>query len=383
MLLQHRRGFLRKTLGAYWTGAALLEQSIFRAAQARAQAGVNPGLPKLFQIKKIADGIYAAIGQPSALINSNAAIFEMSDGLLVVDTHSKPSAVYSLVAQIKKEVSPKPVKYIVNSHFHWDHTQGTAAYKKAYPNLNVISSIGTRKLLSEQAVIRVKGSLDEAAAAIEQYKDKAGKTTNAADKKFYQDQIKETQAYLAEMKGYAPEIPNITVGRDLVLHDKMHDLHLAFRGRAHTAGDIVVYCPQKKVISTGDMLHGFQPFISDGYPTEWSRTLHTFAELEFDHVIGGHADVQTGKGRLYNMANFIDEIVEKVTHTRWESKEQLKRDVTIASMKSLKYDGYGQYLAENRKRFTPVAPSERDVDILPGMVATCLDQTILALKRES
>ena len=118
----HRRGFLRKTLGAYWTGAALLEQSIFRAAQARAQA--NPGLPKLFNIRKVADGVYAAIGQASALINSNAAIFEMSDGLLVVDTHSKPSAVFSLVSQIKKEVSTKPVKYIVNSHFHWDHTQG-------------------------------------------------------------------------------------------------------------------------------------------------------------------------------------------------------------------------------------------------------------------
>ncbi len=377
----HRRGFLRKTLGAYWTGAALLEQSIFRAAQARAQA--NPGLPKLFNIRKVADGVYAAIGQASALINSNAAIFEMSDGLLVVDTHSKPSAVFSLVSQIKKEVSPKPVKYIVNSHFHWDHTQGGAAYRKLYPNAQFISSVGTRKLLSEQGLIRVKGSIEEAAAAIEQYKDKAGKAKTAEDKAFYQQQIRETQSYLAEMKNYAPELPNITVGKDLVLHDKLHDLHLSFRGRAHTAGDIIVYCPQKKVVSTGDMLHGFAPFIGDGYPKEWSRTLISVAELDFDHVIGGHADVQQGKTRLYNMANLIDELTERVTRSRFESKEQLKRDVTPASLKSLQHDGYGQFLSENLRTYFPVAPSERNVDPLPATIAGCIDGTLQALKRDS
>ena len=105
-----RRGFLRRTLGTCWTGAALLEQSVFRAAQARAQA--NPGLPALFDIRKVAQGIYAALGRPTSQINCNAAVFEMSDGLLVVDSHSKPSAVFSLLAQIKREVSPKPVKYL-------------------------------------------------------------------------------------------------------------------------------------------------------------------------------------------------------------------------------------------------------------------------------
>ena len=185
------------------------------------------------------------------------------------------------------------------------------------------------------------------------------------------------------MKGYAVELPNITVGRDLVLHDKMHDLHLSFRGRAHTAGDIVVFCPQKKVISTGDMLHGFAPWISDGYPTEWSRTLVSVAELDFNRVIGGHADVQEGKQRLYNMANFIDELVERTTRSRFESKEQLKRDVTVATLKSLQRDGYGEFIAGNLKRFTPVAPSERNTDPMPPLVAQCIDQVLLAMKRDS
>jgi len=377
----HRRGFLRKTLGTCWTGAALLEQSVFRAAQARAQA--SPALPKLFQISKVAEGIYAAVGQASALINSNSAIFELSDGLLIVDTHSKPSAVFSLVSQIRKEVSPKPVKYIVNSHFHWDHTQGGAAYRKAFPNATFIASEGTRKLLSEQGTLRLKGSLEEAAASVEQLKDKSGKAKTADDRKFYQDQIRETQAYLTEMKSYAPEIPAMSVGRDLVIHDKMHDLHLSFRGRAHTAGDIVVFCPQKKVISTGDMLHGFAPFLGDSYPHEWSRTLHSVAEFDFTQVIGGHADVQQGKMRLYNMANFVDELLERVTRSRFESKEQLKKDITPPTLKSLQRDGYGQYVAANLIKYLPVAPSERSVDPLGPTIAECIDHLLYALKRES
>src|SRR3977135_2843827 len=57
MYRHSRRGFLKRTLGAYWTGAALLDQSMFRATHARAQA--TAGLPTLFDIEKVADGVYA------------------------------------------------------------------------------------------------------------------------------------------------------------------------------------------------------------------------------------------------------------------------------------------------------------------------------------
>lgn len=60
-----------------------------------------------------------------AEINCNAAIFVNSADVLVVDAHSKPSAAASLIVQIVKEITSKPVRYVVNSHFHGDHTQGS------------------------------------------------------------------------------------------------------------------------------------------------------------------------------------------------------------------------------------------------------------------
>ncbi len=82
----------------------------------------------LFDIKPVADGVYAAIAKPAYKTNCNAAIILLGDSVLVVDTHSKPSAARGLIAQIKT-LTDKPVKYVVNTHFHWDHCQGNQAIR--------------------------------------------------------------------------------------------------------------------------------------------------------------------------------------------------------------------------------------------------------------
>ena len=86
----------------------------------------------LFDIKPVAEGIYAAIAKPAHKVNCNAAIIILDDAVLVVDTHSKPSAARALIEQIKK-LTPKPVKFVVNTHFHWDHYQGNEAYPSSCP----------------------------------------------------------------------------------------------------------------------------------------------------------------------------------------------------------------------------------------------------------
>src|SRR5262249_58990824 len=118
-----------------------------RATWARAQ---SPGAStNLFTIEKVADDVYAALARPQVLTNCNAAIFVNSRDVLVVDAHSKPSAAAALIAQIKREVTTKPVRYLVNTHFHWDHTQGDAAYKRTNPGVQIIASETTKQLMSQ------------------------------------------------------------------------------------------------------------------------------------------------------------------------------------------------------------------------------------------
>src|SRR5436309_11172896 len=138
----HRRDFFRLCFGGVLAGATIFEEAFLRAGWARAQA--QTASASLFTIEKVAEGVFAALAKPQALTNSNAAIFVLDRDVLVVDAHSKPSAAAALIAQIKKDVTDKPVRYLVNSHFHWDHTQGDVAYKTANGKVDIIASDATK-----------------------------------------------------------------------------------------------------------------------------------------------------------------------------------------------------------------------------------------------
>ena len=153
-----RRDFFRDAvLGLQ--GASILEVAARRAAWA--QDAPPASTFDLFDIQKVADGVYFAFAFPQAVGNCNAAIFVNSADVLVVDAHSKPSAASALIAQIKKQVTPKPVRYLVDTHFHWDHAQGNAGYRDAFgKDLKIISSAETKKLETQFLQARLRESLD-------------------------------------------------------------------------------------------------------------------------------------------------------------------------------------------------------------------------------
>ena len=181
-----------------------------------------------------------------------------------------------------------------------------------------------------------------------------------------------------------PELPSMTISTDLVLHDKAHDLHLAFRGKGHTAGDVVVYCPQKKVVATGDLLHGFAPFILDGYPMKWPQTLRAFSAFEFNHVIGGHGGVQDSKLRLYQMAAYIEDLSEEVTKLKRQGRAvaDVKKLIDPGKLKSLSRDGYGEFLMDSLTKYRLIKPGTPRATILSEAVAGNIDHIYENIDKE-
>src|SRR5437899_5774023 len=151
----------------------------------------------LFDIKPVADGVYAAIAKPAYKVNCNAAIILFDDAVLVVDTHSKPSAARALIEQIKK-LTDKPVRYVVNTHFHWDHYQGNQAYPSSWPaGVEIISSEATRANIEQRGIPRVKHEIVTMPAAIEQLKADLQKASTLEQRASTQKDIFEAEAYLA------------------------------------------------------------------------------------------------------------------------------------------------------------------------------------------
>lgn len=336
-------------MGAAFTGATLLERATLVATRARAQS--KAPLPKLFEIEKVAEGVYAAVANGRALINCNAAIFEGERHLLIVDAHSQPSAVYALVAQIRREVTPKPVRYIVATHLHGDHTQGLPAYRKIAPDANIIASETTRQLLTEVGPQRLKSALDAIPASIDNLNRRLASATTADARAYYQEMIAQSRAFLEEMRTVPVELPDVTFSEHMTLHDKVQELHLSFRGRGHTAGDIVVYSPSRKALASGDLLHSFFPTIGDGYPKDWPGTLRSIQQLDFEKAIGGHGGVLQSRDRAEQLRAYFDELLEIVGRAKMDGVplDRLQQSVTPASLKSLQ-DGYGDYLASEVKK---------------------------------
>jgi glyoxylase-like metal-dependent hydrolase (beta-lactamase superfamily II) len=105
--------------------------------------------PELFQLKAVTEGIYIAIAALQDYVNCNAAVIILDDGVLVVDAHSKPTAAQALIEQIR-ELTDKPVKYLVITHPHWDHYWGGQAYLSAWPSgVEIISSQITRASIEQ------------------------------------------------------------------------------------------------------------------------------------------------------------------------------------------------------------------------------------------
>src|SRR5215470_1902590 len=120
-------------------------------------ASVSPGQ---FDIQKVTTDVYFAKARPWALANANAVIFVNSSDVLVVDAHCHPAAAAALISQIKREVTVKPVRWLVNTHFHWDHTQGNRAYLATGHKVDILASNTTRQLMSQLLVPRLRAALD-------------------------------------------------------------------------------------------------------------------------------------------------------------------------------------------------------------------------------
>jgi len=361
-----RRDFFGRLFGGVLAGASVLELGFYRAAWARAQSAAAG--PQLFDIDKVADGVYCAVARAQALINSNAAIFVNSQDVLVMDTHSKPSAAAALIAQIRKEVTPKPVRYVVNSHFHWDHMQGNSAYRAGGNKVDFVASEPTKQLMGQETQSRLKAALEQVPKQIDSFKTRQDKATSAEEKAFCQDLIRQLQAYQAEMKSFSLELPTIAFAKSHVIKDRAHDLHVEFHGRAHTAGDVVVFCPQKRLVSTGDMIHGFLPYAGDAYPRLWPKTIDSVGGLAFDKILPGHGPVHQSRQRMTHLRNYIEELAARVAEGKkaGRSAAELQKTITVASLKSLQADGYSKYLNDNLQKhfpnFGPRGPLQNDVN---------------------
>ena len=229
----------------------------------------NPAPPKL-TLNKVTDDLYVIEGD-----GGNVAVYITNEGVILVD--DKYDQDHDAIMAHIKSVTAQPVKYIMSTHYHEDHSGGNA---KFLGTAEVISTAMARKNI----VNKVQAN--------------AGITPQPARVVF----TEETSVFLGGKEVRARHF-----------------------GRGHTNGDAVIYFPALRTIHTGDLMSGNTPLIDypgGGSVVEWTKTLDAaMAGFDFDRVIPGHGPITTKAG-LLTYRNNVEKLRNRATALVREGKSR-------------------------------------------------------------
>src|SRR5262245_39812757 len=261
--LHEPAGQRRTTMTPLWTRRQVLTQLGIAAAAVHTldphelccavPAYAQTAGKDLFELKKVGDGVYAAIAATRYKVNCNAAVIMTDDGVVVVDSHSKPSAARALYGEIQT-ITKMPVRKVINTHFHWDHWQGNEAYAAASPGLEIIASDRTRDNLTRPdagvgGIPFIEKQIATLPGEIQKLKDDIAKASSAEMKTQLESNLQQAEVFLQELKQMKPALPTRTVSTTLTLNEKGREIQLHVLGRGHTDGDLFIYLPKEKVVA--------------------------------------------------------------------------------------------------------------------------------------
>lgn len=270
-------------------------------------------------VTKIAEGIYTIRHKdaPDTFPQGNTTVVIGEREVLVVDSCYLPSSAREDIADIKRWTN-KPVRYLVNTHWHFDHTMGNGTYWDAFPGLMIVAQIETAKQSSGYNpgwFERFPKRGDRMRQILEAGKDNNGKVLTEDEKKEYATAIAGLAPVQEEFKSVVDRSPNLTFDSELHLDLGNREVQIKWLGRGNTAGDAVIFLPKEKIIMTGDLVVHPVPYMFGGFPAAFGATLTRLDQLKFDTMIPGHGEVMRGENArayVHLLIDFIEAVTERV-----------------------------------------------------------------------
>jgi glyoxylase-like metal-dependent hydrolase (beta-lactamase superfamily II) len=264
--------------------------------------------------RELAPGVFAILQRlPFLISDSNVLLIINDDDVIVVDANIVPSSARHVIGEIRK-LTTKPVRYVVNTHWHSDHHYGNAVYREAFPGVEFIQHVETRKAIIERDIPALKANVDSAypaAAATLRKALREGKTATgveltAAMRDRFTDMAGIYDMFVADMK-VTPMVPGTLLITDsLVLHRGNRTIVIKHLGLGNTAGDLVVHLPRERIVATGDLVVFPVPFAFYSYLSQWPKTLRTLTSLDAATIMPGHGPIMTS----WNYANQLIPMIE-------------------------------------------------------------------------
>jgi len=229
----------------------------------------NQQAPPQLTLNKITDDLFEIVGD-----GGNVAVYVTSEGVILVDDKFEQD--HAGIMEKVKSVTSQPVKYVLTTHHHSDHSGGNVGF------------IGTAQIIST-----------------------ANARTNIVEHKQPNSPASMTPA-------------GVVFNKQCSVFLGGKEVRAEFFGRGHTNGDALIYFPALRTLHTGDLMANSSPLIDytgGGSVVEWTRTLDEALKLDFDTVIPGHGKV-TDKAGLLAYRNNVEKLRNRASGLIREGKSQ-------------------------------------------------------------
>ncbi|TQF84807.1 MBL fold metallo-hydrolase [Elioraea sp. Yellowstone] len=197
---------------------------------------------------------YTAEGDP------NSGVIVGDDAVMVVDAQATPAMAEDVIARIRR-VTDKPIRWLVLSHYHAVRVLGAAAYRADH----IVASAATRALIVERGAADMESEIGRFPRLFRGRDTIPGLTW-----------------------------PSLTFAREITLWLGQREVRILHAGRAHTAGDTVVWLPRERVLFAGDTVEfGATPYCGDAHFTDWPATLAGLRALDPVAMVPGRGAALT------------------------------------------------------------------------------------------
>jgi cyclase len=291
-------------------------------------------------MQQVAEGTYVIIHDPAMLEwpsgavdwpHGNTGVVVGRDAVLVVDSDFYPSRAAADIVLIAK-VTDRPIRYLVNTHWHGDHTHGNGVYRKAFPNLTILGARPNQRFIAlnqarfPRSVVAAgsisRTTLAQNEALLAKGADSTGRPFTDAERRLLARVIGEEREQLREFATVEVAPPTMLFDRSFVLDLGGRAVELRNWDRANSPADVTAYLPVERVLFTGDIVVHPVPYAFAAYPGPWVPVLRELEVMPVSAVVPGHGPVFADHSYTRQVRELFEAVSARVESLLLQGKTQ-------------------------------------------------------------
>lgn len=232
--------------------------------------------------------------------HGNTGVIVGRTGVFVIDSGYLPSRARADIALIRR-VTDKPVRFLMTTHWHFDHNNGSVAYVEAFPGITLLAERNTARW------IELNQEYWKALSTAE------GSPRRAALAELKPEVAAKRRAELAELEALEIVKPTFLFDGRLSLDFEGTPIEILDHGRANSPNDATIWLPRERVLFAGDILvRSPLPYVGASWPVHWATVLRDLEALPAAAIVPGHGPVQADHDYTRSVRELLETTLERV-----------------------------------------------------------------------